>query len=96
MLATLPLVYPLRGYALLRSAAGAGVHPIFVDESSRFALGSKHEKAPDLVRWVLFCSFLLSVCRRQTKDVRFCESPSDTRASRREERGANQKKARIL
>ena len=38
-------------------------------------------------------SFLLSVCRRQTKDVRFCESPSDARASRREQRGAIQKES---
>ena len=30
------------------------------------------------------CSFLLSVRRRRTKDVRFLESPSATRASRRE------------
>ena len=33
-------------------------------------------------------SFFLSVCRGQTKDVRFSKSPSDARASCREPRGA--------
>ena len=46
-----------------------------------------------IANWLL-CNLLLSVCRRQTEDVRFRESPSETRAqTQRRARGVPEESA---